>query len=105
MSVPKLETDKFHAKSEFVTWRRKMKVVLVQNKITPAISTLNKYPESWIGEILAEKLGDTYSCLTLHLKDNVLREINETNNAYEIWAKLETLYLGKSLSNKIYFKE
>ncbi|KAI5673634.1 hypothetical protein M9H77_13998 [Catharanthus roseus] len=33
MSVPKIETDKFHGKSYFVMWRRKMKAVLVQNKI------------------------------------------------------------------------
>ncbi|KAI5665113.1 hypothetical protein M9H77_24436 [Catharanthus roseus] len=97
-----IETSKkFDGKSDFVIWRRKIKVVLVQNKIAPAISTPDKYPESWTGEILAEKLGDEHSCLTLHLKDNVLREINETDNAYEIWTKPEKLYLGKSLSNKI----
>ncbi|KAI5653693.1 hypothetical protein M9H77_30880 [Catharanthus roseus] len=66
---------------------------LVQNKIAPAICTTDKYPESWTGEILAEKLGDAHSCLTLHLKDNVSREIYETDNAYEIWTKLEKLYL------------
>ncbi|KAI5661942.1 hypothetical protein M9H77_21265 [Catharanthus roseus] len=63
-----------------------------------------KYPESWKGEILAEKIGDAYSCLTLHLNDDVLREIDEKDNAFEIWTKLEKLYLGKSLVNKIYFE-
>ncbi|KAI5673505.1 hypothetical protein M9H77_13869 [Catharanthus roseus] len=37
-----------------------------------AICTPDKYPKSWTGEILAEKLGDAHSCLTLHLKYNVL---------------------------------
>ncbi|KAI5662339.1 hypothetical protein M9H77_21662 [Catharanthus roseus] len=81
--------DKFNGRSDFVMRRRKMKVVLVQNKIAPAICTPDKYLEFWTGEILAEKLGDAHNCLTLHLKDNVLREINETDNAYEIWTKLE----------------
>ncbi|KAI5659465.1 hypothetical protein M9H77_28258 [Catharanthus roseus] len=86
-------------------WCLKVKAILVQNKIAPAICTLYKYPESWTGEILAKKLSDAHSCVTLHLKDNVLREINKIDNAYEIWTKLEKLYLGKFLSNKIYLKE
>ncbi|KAI5676448.1 hypothetical protein M9H77_07398 [Catharanthus roseus] len=84
---------------------RKMKAVLVQNKIAPAICSPEKYPESWKGEVLSEKLGDAHNCLTLHLTDNVLREIDEKDNAFEIWTKLEKLYLGKFLSNKIYLKE
>ncbi|KAI5681562.1 hypothetical protein M9H77_02790 [Catharanthus roseus] len=42
MSVPKIETDKFDGKSDFVMWRRKMKAVLVQNKIAPAICSPEK---------------------------------------------------------------
>ncbi|KAI5682476.1 hypothetical protein M9H77_03704 [Catharanthus roseus] len=68
-----------------------MKAVLVQNKIAPAICSPEKYPESWKGEVLFEKLGDAHSCLTLHLTDNVLREIDKKDNAFEIWTKLEKL--------------
>ncbi|KAI5676663.1 hypothetical protein M9H77_07613 [Catharanthus roseus] len=60
-----------------------MKAVLVQNKIAPAICSPKGYPESWRGEVLTEKLGDAHSCLTLHLTDNVLREIDEKDNAFE----------------------
>ncbi|KAI5659336.1 hypothetical protein M9H77_28129 [Catharanthus roseus] len=35
MSFPKIETDKFDGKFDFVMWRRKMKAILVQNKIAP----------------------------------------------------------------------
>ncbi|KAI5659612.1 hypothetical protein M9H77_28405 [Catharanthus roseus] len=56
MSVPKIETDRFDGKSDFVMWRRKMKEVLVQNKIAPAICSPKEYPKSWKGEILKEKL-------------------------------------------------
>ncbi|KAI5670666.1 hypothetical protein M9H77_11030 [Catharanthus roseus] len=47
MSVPKIETDRCDGKSDFVMWRRKMKAVLVQNKIAPAICSPEEYPESW----------------------------------------------------------
>ncbi|KAI5662679.1 hypothetical protein M9H77_22002 [Catharanthus roseus] len=56
MSVQKIETDRFDGKSDFVMWRRKMKAVLVQNKIAPIICSPEEYPESWNGEILKEKL-------------------------------------------------
>ncbi|KAI5654746.1 hypothetical protein M9H77_31933 [Catharanthus roseus] len=77
-----------------------MKPVLVQNKIAPAICSPKEYPESWRDIILAEKIGDAHSCLTLHLTDNVLEEINEKDNAFEIWTKLEKLYLDLQKKNK-----
>ncbi|KAI5649091.1 hypothetical protein M9H77_35096 [Catharanthus roseus] len=72
MSIPKIETNKFDGKLDFVMWRRKMKAFLVQNKISPAICCPEEYLESWRGEILTEKLGDAHNCLTLHLTDNLI---------------------------------
>ncbi|KAI5683737.1 hypothetical protein M9H77_04965 [Catharanthus roseus] len=80
---------------------RKMKAVLVQNKIAPTICSPEKYPKSWKGEILAEKLGDADSCLTLHLTDNVLREIYEKDNVFEIWTKLEKLIWESPCQTKL----
>ncbi|KAI5682304.1 hypothetical protein M9H77_03532 [Catharanthus roseus] len=42
-AIPKIETDGFDGKSDFVMCRRKMKAVLVQNKIAPAICSLEEY--------------------------------------------------------------
>ncbi|KAI5647746.1 hypothetical protein M9H77_33751 [Catharanthus roseus] len=81
MSVPKIETDRFDGKSDFVMWRRKMKAVLVQNKIAPTICSPEEYSESWKGEILKEKLGDAHSCLTLHLTDNDL-DLEKENKSH-----------------------
>lgn len=46
-----------------------------------------------------------YSLLILNLSDNVLRQVNEDNTTAKVWLKLESLYMTKSLSNKIYLKE
>ncbi|KAK0590137.1 hypothetical protein LWI29_023132 [Acer saccharum] len=43
--------------------------------------------------------------IILNLSDNVLREVNEETTAYGVWNKLESLYMTKSLTNKIYLKE
>ncbi|KAI5652997.1 hypothetical protein M9H77_30184 [Catharanthus roseus] len=73
---------------QFQKLKPTMKAVLIQNKIAPAICRPAEYPESWTGETLAEKLSDAHCCLTLHLTNNVLREIDEKDNAFQIWTKL-----------------
>ncbi|KAI5662840.1 hypothetical protein M9H77_22163 [Catharanthus roseus] len=61
MSVPKTETDRFDGKSDFVMLRRKMKAVLVQNKIAPAICSPKEYPESWKRKVLKKKLVGSFN--------------------------------------------
>lgn len=51
-----------------------------------------------------EMLEIAYSTIILYLADNVLRLVDEEDIALKVWAKLEKLYLVKSLSNKIYLK-
>ena len=46
-----------------------------------------------------------YSLLILNLSDNVLRQVDEEDTAAKVWLKLESLYMTKILSNKIYLKE
>lgn len=46
MATIKLETDKFDGRGDFSMWKRKMKVSLVQNKVTYAICSHDKYRES-----------------------------------------------------------
>ncbi|KAK0606563.1 hypothetical protein LWI29_000689 [Acer saccharum] len=45
------------------------------------------------------------STIILSLSDNVLREVNDEKTTCNVWKKLESLYLTKSLTNKIYLKE
>ncbi|KAI5675511.1 hypothetical protein M9H77_06461 [Catharanthus roseus] len=94
MSISKIETDKFDGKSDFVMWRRKMKAVFVQNKISHAICSPEEYSESRKGEILSEKLGDAHSCLTLHLTDNRWFASFDVKNA------LKSKYLDVQKENK-----
>ncbi|GKE12866.1 hypothetical protein Tco_1416417 [Tanacetum coccineum] len=50
-------------------------------------------------------LKSVHSALILCLGDWVLREINKETNVAEIWTKLETLYMMKSLPNRLYLKK
>ena len=43
--------------------------------------------------------------IILNLSDNVIREVNDETTTFDVWKKLEGLYLTKSLTNKIYLKQ
>nr|GEX33352.1 zinc finger, CCHC-type [Tanacetum cinerariifolium] len=46
-----------------------------------------------------------YNALLLCLDNKVLREVNKEYSAAGVWLKLETLYMTKSLANKLYLKK
>ncbi|GKB75211.1 copia LTR rider [Tanacetum coccineum] len=46
-----------------------------------------------------------HSVLLLCLDNKVLREVNKEDSAAGVWLKLETLYMTKSLANKLYLKK
>lgn len=46
-----------------------------------------------------------HSVILLNLGDEVLREVAEEESAVGLWKKLETLYLKKSLANRLYVKK
>ena len=45
------------------------------------------------------------SSIELHLADNVMLNVDEEMNAKETWDKLEKVYRGKTLSNKLFLKD
>ena len=47
----------------------------------------------------------TYSVILMYLSNEVLRLVDEATIIMELWKKLESLYLTKSLRNKLYLKE
>lgn len=45
------------------------------------------------------------SSIELHLSDEVIYNIMEKTSAKDTWEKLEKLYMGKNLSNKVFLKD
>ncbi|GJW21503.1 retrovirus-related pol polyprotein from transposon TNT 1-94 [Tanacetum coccineum] len=48
---------------------------------------------------------ESNNALLLCLDNKVLREVNKESSAAGVWLKLETLYMTKSLANKLYLKD
>lgn len=62
-------------------------------------------PTTMTAEQKDEMYEIVFSSIILHLSDNVLRRVSKIEKVTKIWAKLERLYLPKTLTNKIYLKE
>ena len=106
MGLSKFEIDKFDGKKDhFSMWKKKMKAVLVQQKCAKAITDPSEFLEVMKSSEKQEILETAYSLLILNLADNVLRQVDEEDTTLKVWNKLKSLYMLKSLSNKIYLKE
>lgn len=64
----------------------------------------NEFLETTDGEKKKEVLKKAYNTLILSLSDKVLREIMKCKSAAEVWLKLESLYMIKSLSSRLHLK-
>ena len=105
MGLSKIDIENFDGKGDFSMWKKKMRAVLIQQKCAKAISDPSKFPEVMKSSKKHEIMENPYSLLILNLVDNVLRQVDEEETALKVWTKLESLYMVKSLSGKIYLKE
>ena len=64
----------------------------------------NVFPETMDVEKRKEVLKKAYNTLILCLSDKVLREIVKCKSAADVWLKLESLYMTKSLSSRLHLK-
>ena len=104
--MAKYEIEKFAGNNNFTLWQRRMKDLLVQQKVHKVLSGKSKMLET-IKEV---EWGDmektTANEIRLNLSDEVLNNINleDCTTTEEIMKKLEELYIEKNLSNKLYLK-
>ncbi|GJT30755.1 retrovirus-related pol polyprotein from transposon TNT 1-94 [Tanacetum coccineum] len=79
-SIAKFDVEKFNGSNDFGLRRVKMRC-------------------------LTDVYKKAHSALLLCLDNKVLREVNKEDSATGVWLKLETLYMTKSLANKLYLKK
>lgn len=101
----KFELERFDGKGDFGLWKTKMKALLVQQKVAKALLDPSKLPQSLSDSEKEEMQEIAHSLIILHLADNVLRRVSKIEKADALWAKLDELYMPKTLTNKLYLKE
>ncbi|GJS64523.1 retrotransposon protein, putative, ty1-copia subclass [Tanacetum coccineum] len=93
---------KFDGTGDFGLWRIKMRALLIQHGCEAAMEVL---PANMEAEAKAELNKKADSAVILCLGNKVLREVTGETTAAGVWTKLETLYMTKSLANKLYLKK
>ncbi|GKB13698.1 hypothetical protein Tco_1251058 [Tanacetum coccineum] len=79
-----------------------MRALMVHQGCDAALKTLSADMEAGEKAALMKK---AYSTLILCLGDRVLREVTKETTAAGIWTKLTSLYITKSLANRLYLKK
>ncbi|GJX14685.1 retrovirus-related pol polyprotein from transposon TNT 1-94 [Tanacetum coccineum] len=102
MTGAKFDIEKFDGTGDFGLWRIKMRALLIQHGCEAALEVL---PADMEAQTKAELNKKAHSAVILCLGNKVLREVTGETTAAGVWSKLETLYMTKSLANKLYLKK
>ncbi|GKD28317.1 retrovirus-related pol polyprotein from transposon TNT 1-94 [Tanacetum coccineum] len=106
-SIAKFDVEKFDGSNDFRLWRVKMRCLLIQHDWE---AVLDPFPKTMtnadkITALKTDIYKKAHNALLLCLDNKVLREVNKEDSAAGVWLKLETLYMTKSLANKLYLKK
>jgi hypothetical protein len=100
----KFEIEKFNGKNNFEIWKVKMHDLLVQQGVVKVLLGKAKQPVTITDEDWDEIDARALSAIRLCLVDDVLFNIVAEKTTVGLWTKLESLYMTKSLTNRIFLK-
>ncbi|KAH9658076.1 Integrase catalytic domain-containing protein [Citrus sinensis] len=106
----KVDLEKFTSQNDFNMWRIKMEALLITQGLGDAIDPVIKNENAEVSssrtpEHMAEIDKKARSTIILSLGDSVIREVAKEKTVAGLWAKLEQLYMTKSLANRLYIKK
>lgn len=102
MSALNIKIDKFTGRNSFSLWQIKMRALLKQQGLwSPLMKTKSDSVDAE-SMCMEEK---AHSTIMLCLADDVITEIVDEETAAGLWVKLESLYMTKSLTNKLLLKQ
>jgi len=102
MSALNVKIDKFTERNSFSLWQIKMRALLKQQGLWAPLSKKVTDAENTEIAILEEK---AHSTIMLCLADDIITEVAEEETTSGLWLKLESLYMTKSLTNKLLLKQ
>ncbi|KAH9649101.1 hypothetical protein KPL70_025857 [Citrus sinensis] len=110
MTSTKVDLEKFNGKNDFNMWKVKMEAVLITHGLGDALLPVTKkegkdVSTSKTPEQMAEIDRKAKGTIILSLADSVIREVAKEPTVADLWAKLESSYMKKSLANRLYIKK
>ncbi|KAH9679832.1 hypothetical protein KPL71_026291 [Citrus sinensis] len=105
----KVDLEKFTGQNDFNMWKIKMEALFITQGLGEAIDPVSKLEGGEASsfktlEQVAEIDKKARSTIILSLGDSVIREVAKERTVAGLWAKLENLYMTKSLANRLYIK-
>ena len=112
MGTTRFDLEKFNGENDFYLWSLKMRAILIQEGLDSALDGEEEQKSkkereegsSSSGGDLRTLNNKAHNTIILHLSDEVLREVAKEKSASGLWAKLEELFLKKSLAKSLYMK-
>lgn len=101
----KWDIEKFTGDNDFGLWKVKMEAVLIQQKCEKALKGEGSLPVIMSRAEKTEMVDKARSAIVLCLGDKVLREVAKEPTAASMLAKLESLYMTKSLAHRQFLKQ
>ena len=110
MASSKVDIEKFTGKNDFNMWKIKMKALLITQGLGDAIEFENSKDGEGVSssktpEEVVEIDKRARSAIILSLGDSVIKEVAKEKIVVGLWAMLESLYMTKSLANRLYIKK
>ncbi|KAG8485692.1 hypothetical protein CXB51_019003 [Gossypium anomalum] len=103
MATIRFEIEKFDGEKIFNFWQVRMMVILVQSGLKKVVT--GKKPEN-LNKVEWEELDEkALSAIQLCLVNTVLQEVLMEKTSSALWKRLETLYVTKSLANRLVLKQ
>lgn len=103
MSALNIKIDKFTGRNSFSLWQIKMRALLKQQGLWGPLKT--KTGTDDVTAEMATQEEKAHSTIMLCLADDVITEVSDEETAAGLWLKLESLYMTKSLTNKLLLKQ
>ncbi|CAA3016498.1 retrotransposon, Ty1-copia subclass [Olea europaea subsp. europaea] len=102
-SIAKFDVTKFDGSGNFELWQRRVKELLEQQGMMKALS--RKKPEGTLDADWEELEARAVGTIRLCLADEIVYQVMDVESPAEVWEKLESRYMSKSLTNKLHLKE
>ena len=112
MASTRVDVENFNGDNDFYLWSLKIRAILIQQGLDSALDDdEDPMAKKKKGEGFSSLGGDqrainnkAHSTIILHLSDEVLREVSKERTVIGLWAKLEEMFLKKSLAKRLYMK-
>ena len=113
MTASKINLEKFTRQNNFNMWKVKMEALLITQGLGDALEPITKKDgkeaSSSSSSLTLQQSTDidkkAKSTIILSLGDSVIREVAKEKIVADLWAKLENVYMAKSLANRLYIKK